>query len=80
MNQTERYIVLKPIAERFARVANEITDEEIKSLIKYEMRLQIEKIDFVRTVRDVIDDYLDRDTTKEEIIGLLKANIKNKFR
>ena len=26
-NQTESYIVLKPIAERFTRVASEITDE-----------------------------------------------------
>ena len=33
-NQTESYIVLKPIAERFSKVANEISDEEIKTMIK----------------------------------------------
>jgi hypothetical protein len=29
-NQTENYIILKPIAERFNRIANSITDDEIK--------------------------------------------------
>lgn len=35
-NKTESYIVLKPIAERFSRIANEITDADIKQLIKSE--------------------------------------------
>ena len=29
-NKTESYIILKPIAERFSRIANEITDDENK--------------------------------------------------
>lgn len=33
-NQTQDYITLKPIAERFKEVANSISDEEIKSIIK----------------------------------------------
>ena len=33
-NRTESYIILKPIAERFNRIAKEISDEEIKNLIK----------------------------------------------
>ena len=40
-NQTESYIVLKPIAERFSKVANEISDEEIKTMIKSVMQDRI---------------------------------------
>lgn len=29
-NKTESYIILKPIAERFNRITNEITDDENK--------------------------------------------------
>ena len=38
MNQTENYIILKLIAERFNKIANSISDDEIKSLIKDEIR------------------------------------------
>jgi len=31
-SQTENYIILKPIAERFNRIANSISDDEIRSL------------------------------------------------
>lgn len=36
--QTENYIILKPIAERFNRVALEITDEDIRYIIISEIR------------------------------------------
>ncbi len=41
MSQIENYIILKPIAERFAKVANSITDAEIKDMIKSELRSRI---------------------------------------
>ena len=43
MSQVESYIVLKPISERFAKVANSITDAEIKEMIKSEMRNRIKE-------------------------------------
>ena len=44
-NKTESYIILKPIAERFNRITNEITDDEIKDLIKSSLREQIACMD-----------------------------------
>ena len=40
--QSETYLILKPIAERFNRVASEITDDDIKYIIKQVMK---EKLD-----------------------------------
>ena len=58
-NQTESYIVLKPIAERFSKVANEISDEEIKTMIKSVMQDRIANaIDF-SSVTDLIENYID---------------------
>lgn len=42
--QTENYIILKPIAERFNKVANEISDDDIKSIIKIAMKEQISDV------------------------------------
>lgn len=76
-NQTENYIILKPIAERFNRVANDITDDEIKGLIKYEMGQQLRKIDFYSTISNIVEDYLDEHT--EDILKLYKREIENRF-
>ena len=40
-NQTQDYITLKPIAERFKEVAMTISNDEIKAIIKVELREQI---------------------------------------
>ena len=76
-NKTESYIVLKPIAERFARVANEITDDEIKSLIKSEMSNQIKTIDFKGWVGSILSDWVDanEDTIQNLAAGCLKAKL-----
>jgi hypothetical protein len=51
---TENYLILKPIAERFNRVASEITDDDIKYIIKSLMKQKIEEaIDF-----SSVSDYL----------------------
>ena len=39
--QTEDYIKLKPIADRFKEAAMSISDDEIKAIIKEELREQI---------------------------------------
>jgi hypothetical protein len=78
MNQTESYIVLKPIAERFSRIANELTDAEIKSIITSEMRNQLKQIDFRYTVQGFIEEYLEDHA--EDIVGMYKSELKNKFK
>ena len=79
-NQTESYIILKPIAERFSRIANEMTDDEIKNLIKSELREQIKGCDFGRLVGYIIDEYFDDETKVEEVHDLIETSLKNKFR
>ena len=64
--QTENYLILKPIAERFNRVANEITDNDIKYMITSLMKEKIsESINF-DIVTDIINDYIENH--KDEIV------------
>jgi hypothetical protein len=57
--QTENYLILKPIAERFNMVAREITDDDIKYIIKSLLKEKIaETIDF-SVVSDIINEYLE---------------------
>ena len=63
--QTENYLVLKPIAERFNRVASEITDDDIKYMITSLMKEKIANVIDFSVVSDIINDYLDEH--KEEI-------------
>lgn len=78
INQTETYITLKPIAERFSSIANSITDEEICSLIKNEMREQIRRIDFGGWVATVLDEWIDENT--DTIKKLAIECVQNKLR
>jgi uncharacterized membrane-anchored protein YjiN (DUF445 family) len=65
--QTENYIILKPIAERFSKVAETISDADIKYIIKEAMKEQIKGIfDFTKISE-----------MTEEIIEKREADIKN---
>ena len=64
-NEIESYIVLKPIAERFSRVASEITDADIKQMIMLAIRERIERVVNFDEVSKVIDEYVTEHT--EEI-------------
>ena len=77
-SQTENYIILKPIAERFNKIANSISDDKIKSLIKDEMRNQLKRINFSSQIEDIISDYIDNN--QEDVLDLYKKELKNKFR
>ena len=78
MNKTENYIILKPIAERFNRIANSISDDEIKSLIKDEMRNQLKQVNFSSQIEEIIFDYIDGN--QKEVLDLYKNELKNKFK
>ena len=75
--QTENYIVLKPIAERFSKIANSFSDEEIRSIIKSEMREQIKNaIDF-SSVGNLVDDYIEDHS--DDISNMVLESIKKKL-
>lgn len=73
--QTENYIVLKPIADRFNEIAKSFSDEEIRSIIKNTMREQISKaFDFDR-VQDIVNEYIDNHSDDiAEMVGKSIAN------
>ena len=77
--QVQDYITLKPIAERFKEVAMSISDDEIKALIKEELREQIRsQVDFGRTIGEWVDDMLtDDESWVELVISCMKESIKN---
>ena len=65
MNQTENYIILKPIAERFSKVASEITDDDIKLIIKDVMRERIADAINFSEITGKISDFVE---SNEELI------------
>lgn len=72
-NKTESYIVLKPISERFNRIAKEMSDDEIKDIIKSSLREEVKKIDFAYKIQEIVDDYLDNNN--DYITGMFKKSI-----
>lgn len=75
--QTESYIVLKPIAERFSRIANAITDDEIKDMIKSSLLKQLGNIEFGHMVGYLVDDWVENN--EEMICNYAHDAIKKKF-
>ena len=65
MNQTENYIVLKPIAERFSKVASEISDDDIKLIIKDVVRERIANAINFSEITDKISEFVENN---EELI------------
>ena len=65
MNQTENYIVLKPIAERFSKVASEMTDSDIEMIIKDVMKERIADVIDFSPITDKISEFVENN---EEII------------
>jgi oligoribonuclease (3'-5' exoribonuclease) len=79
--QIRDYISLKPIAERFKDVASTISDEEIKSLIKEELREQIHKqVEFGSTIAEWVETMLEGDDMCELVRESMVSSIKNKFK
>lgn len=83
--QTEDYISLKPIADRFKNVANSITDDEIRNMIKNSLQRQIdEQLDLGLDalgyhVTDIIDNWFDNFDNENFVITLIQNGLKKKF-
>lgn len=76
-NKTENYIILKPIAERFNKVASEISDDDIKSIIKMAMKEQIENSFDFGVLSDIAEEYID--DNKDKINEMIMESICNKL-
>lgn len=75
--QSENYLILKPIAERFSRVASEITDDDIKHIIKQLMREKIsDALDF-SVVQEKLNDWVDDNS--DQIVHAMQEAIMNRF-
>lgn len=79
-NKTESYIILKPIAERFNRIAKEITDEDIKQLIKSELREQLRAYDFGYDVKVIMDEWFEDEKNIESVQNMIEKSIKDRFK
>lgn len=77
MNQTQDYITLKPIVDRFKEAASKITDGEIEWLIKDELRQQIrEQVHLAYTVNSLLDKILE---DEDYWTGLIKKYLKEQI-
>lgn len=75
---TENYLILKPIAERFNRVASEITDDDIKYIIKQLMKEKIaEAIDF-SVVEEKLTEWIDNNS--DQVIHAMQDAISERLK
>ena len=70
---TENYLILKPIADRFNRVASEISDDDIKYIIKQVMREKIADAINFDCVTDVLQEWVDNNS--DTIIHAMQDSI-----
>lgn len=75
--QTETYLILKPIAERFSRCASEITDDDIKYIIKQVMKEKIaDSLDF-SAIQDKLTEWVDDNS--DQIVHAMQDSIMERF-
>jgi hypothetical protein len=76
--QTENYIILKPIAERFNKVAKEISDNDIKYIIKEAMKEQIKGIFDFNKLNEFTEEFIDKneDEIKQAIADCIFDRLK----
>lgn len=79
-DQTESYIVLKPIAERFGRIAADISDDEIRQIIKSEMREQLGRIRFGDVLSEMVDEWFEDEDHVNMIWDTFTDSVKNRMK
>lgn len=71
--QTENYLILKPIADRFSRVSAEITDSDIKYMIMEVMKEKIsDAIDF-SVVEEKLTEWIDNNS--DQVVHVMQDAI-----
>ncbi|MGF0147633.1 hypothetical protein ACQRDF_09475 [Lachnospiraceae bacterium SGI.054] len=82
--QTEDYLSLKPLAERFQKAANRITDEELDCIIRSKIKEQIEEqIDFSYlgiAIEETIENWFDDNENCNFVLDTLRESIERRLR
>ena len=82
--QTEDYLSLKPLAERFKEVANRITDEELDYIIRSKIKEQIEEqVDFSSfgtAMEEVIENWFEDNENCNFVLDTLRESIERRLR
>lgn len=82
--QTEDYLSLKPLAERFKEAANRITDKELDCIIRSKIKEQIEEqIDFSSlgiAIEETIENWFDDNENCNFVLDTLKKSIERRLR
>ena len=76
--QSTNYIVLKPIAERFNKVAKDISDEDIKYIIKQAMAEQIQNAFNFDKIGEITETYVEehQDEINQMIFSAIDSRMK----
>lgn len=79
--QTEQYIALKPLANRFAEISKSISDDEIRLIIKDSLRNKIdEQLDNMNIpLEEIVSEWFDDDTNIIWIIDMIKKSIESRL-
>lgn len=78
--QAEDYIKLKPIADRFKEVAMSILDDEIRQIIKDELREQIRKqVNFGYNLENLTEEWFEDVKNQDFVLDTLKEGIVRKI-
>lgn len=82
--QTEDYLSLKPLAERFREAANRITDKELDCIIRSKIKEQIEEqIDFSSfgtAIEEVIENWFEDNENCNFVLDTLRESIERRVR
>lgn len=82
--QTEDYLSLKPLAERFKEAANRITDEELDYIIRSKIKEQVEnQIDFSSfgiAIEETIENWFEDNENCNFILDTLRESIERRLR
>lgn len=79
--QTENYISLKPIADRFHEAAKSISDDELRDIIKNSLRNKVrEELDCMEfPLEEIVEAWFDDDDNVLWVLNSLKDSIENKL-
>lgn len=79
--QTEDYISLKPIADRFREAAKSISDDELREIVKDGLRSKVrEELDCINLpLEEITESWLEDESNVEWIIKTLKESIENRL-
>lgn len=79
--QTEDYISLKPIADRFRKAADSISDDELKEIIKDGLRSKVrEELECMELpLEEIVEAWFEDDDNTLWVLNSLKDSIENKL-